>query len=320
MKKSLRIFVFTSVLVIIYLLLCYMFTPKNNNDYGAKSYFNGRSYETEDKNTIDCVAIGNSDLYSSLIPMQLYNDYGFTVVNCGVAKCSINMGYSFLKGAKKDNDIKVLIIEADFLYETRITGECTQALGDMRFLASPFLYHAKWKKANLKDYFNTPKKIYDYQKGYKFSKKSYNVKYKNYMIEKNNISIPKKNLIGLEKIISFCKKNNIEIFMYEAPSITSWNLTKSKQVSEYCNDKKIKFIDFNLIQDEISFDYKKDYRDNGNHLNHTGALKITNYLGKYISENYNLDNHKNNEKYNKWDLSLMKYLSDESVKPTKRGE
>ena len=166
MKKSLRIFVFTSVLVIIYLLLCYMFTPKNNNDYGAESYFNGRSYETEDKNTIDCVAIGNSDLYSSLIPMQLYNDYGFTVVNCGVAKCSINMGYSFLKGAKKDNDIKVLIIEADFLYETRITGECTQALGDMRFLASPFLYHAKWKKANLKDYFNTPKKIYDYQKYY----------------------------------------------------------------------------------------------------------------------------------------------------------
>lgn len=108
------------------------------------------------------------------------------------------------------------------------------------------------------------------------------------------------------------------MMMFESPTYTSWNLKKSNQINQICVENNIKFIDFNLMLDEIGFDSVRDYRDKGNHLNYYGAMKVTKYLGKFISENFNLENHMNQEGYEKWYESYQIYLKEEAKYKNKR--
>ena len=45
-------------------------------------------------------------------------------------------------------------------------------------------------------------------------------------------------------------------------------------------------IDFNMLLDDIDFDWINDTRDGGNHLNDFGAQKVTRYLGEYLKKQY----------------------------------
>ncbi|MDO4556232.1 MAG: hypothetical protein Q4B70_13985, partial [Lachnospiraceae bacterium] len=52
--------------------------------------------------------------------------------------------------------------------------------------------------------------------------------------------------------------------------------------------------------------------DKGNHLNFSGACKVTEYLCSYLKRNFQLPNHHKDEKYREWEeksiLHEMKYL------------
>lgn len=306
MKRRYRIIIFIFILVISYLYMCLIFTPKDIKDYGGENYYTGTLYSEEKKNTLDVVAIGNSDLYSSLIPTELYGKYGFTTYNCGSNKQRPSAGFYFLKDIMKDHDVKLLIIEMDFIYENRVSFD-QQQLGNARFLLSPFIYHAKWKKLKASDFYKFPSPSNDVFKGYRLNKKVYKVKNRDYMIDKKE-RIPEKNLKEFDEMMKYCKKNNIQILCYEAPSLSSWNRTKSQQVTELCEKYGIKYIDFNLKMEEIRFDLKTDFRDNGNHCNFSGAYKITTYLGKIINEEYQLPNHFGDKMYKHWDEAYQIYL------------
>ena len=71
---------------VIYSLSCLILIPKGPDDVGAKTYFEGRGYVAEKDHTIEIVALGNSDLYSGFIPMELYQQYGYTAFGTGISK------------------------------------------------------------------------------------------------------------------------------------------------------------------------------------------------------------------------------------------
>ena len=320
MKRVYKIFIFFGVFVSLYLYACLVFTPKSVKDYGGNNYYAGRLFEAEDENTIDVVAFGNSDLYNSLNSQALFGEYGYTIYNCGVAKANLQMAENYFREIRKKQKIKLVIFESDFIFENRNEGKVIQKLGQARFLVSPFVYHAKWKEMKLKDFYTFPKKEIDHFKGYRFSKtiNKHPIKDPNYMHNNKKAVISRKNIQSLKKIIEICKENNIDMMMFESPTYTSWNLKKSNQINQICVENNIKFIDFNLMLDEIEFDSVRDYRDKGNHLNYYGAMKVTKYLGKFISENFNLENHMNQEGYEKWYESYQIYLKEEAKYKNKR--
>lgn len=310
MKRAFKILGFLVIFLGIYLYACLVFTPKSRKDFGGDKYYSGYGYEAETKNTIDVLAIGNSDLYSSLISQQLFGDYGIAIYSCAAGKATLGMGERWLKDASKNHKLKLLIIEADFIFETRYRGSIEQLLGRFRFLGSPFVYHAKWKQMKAKDFYQLPKTEMDDLKGYRFSDKIKEIKKdpSNYMKPHKKSTITSKNMIRLKRILEFCSDHNIQVLMYESPTFSSWNLTKSNLVQEVCDKYNIPFIDFNLLLDEINFDAKRDYRDNGNHLNYFGATKVTTYLGEYLNSHYKLTNHFNDPAYDKWRESYNIYL------------
>ena len=56
--------------------------PKNNYVEYGMHYRGASGILAEEENTIDTIIIGNSEAYSSIIPMELWKDYGYTSYNC----------------------------------------------------------------------------------------------------------------------------------------------------------------------------------------------------------------------------------------------
>ena len=119
--------------------------------------------------------------------------------------------------------------------------------------------------------------------------------------------ISKTELKYFEKIVDLCKENNIELIAVEFPSIQTWNSDKKERVEQIAKDNNVRFLDLHDVLDEIGIDWSKDTGDEGYHLNISGAEKISDYLGKFLSENYEFENYKNEEVYKSWEEELVKY-------------
>ena len=73
-------------------------------------------------------------------------------------------------------------------------------------------------------------------------------------------------------------------------------------------EKKVKYIDLN-VGNELKIDWSKDTCDKGDHLNYSGAMKVTEYLGEYLSGNYELPDHRKDKAYDAWGQALKAYSS-----------
>ena len=62
----------------------------------------------------------------------------------------------------------------------------------------------------------------------------------------------------------------------------------------------VPFIDYNLMYEELGMDFSADMADDG-HLNAPGAAKFTSYFGNYLSEHYDIPDHRGEEAYETWE-------------------
>lgn len=60
----------------------------------------------------------------------------------------------------------------------------------------------------------------------------------------------------------------------------------------YAEKNDCKYLNLFEYVDEIGLDCEKDFSDT-DHLNAKGAKKVTNFLGKYIVQNYNVTDMRN---------------------------
>ena len=54
--------------------------------------------------------------------------------------------------------------------------------------------------------------------------------------------------------------------------------------------------------DDYNLNFDRDFQDSS-HLNYNGADKFTRYLGKYLKENYDLPDRRNDPKYYSWEIN-----------------
>lgn len=91
------------------------------------------------------------------------------------------------------------------------------------------------------------------------------------------------------KIIDLCKEKDIKLALVTIPSGYSWNMRKHNTVQELAKENGLSYIDFNTRSDLIpTFDWTKDTKDEGLHLNNTGASKITAAYEKLLKNKYGL--------------------------------
>jgi len=90
----------------------------------------------------------------------------------------------------------------------------------------------------------------------------------------------------LDSIVEKCSENNTKVLFVAVP-FYSVEYMYSNAMEEYCQNNNCDYLDFFRLTDQIGLDGDTDFSD-AEHLNLSGADKMTDYLGRYILDNYNL--------------------------------
>ena len=117
-------------------------------------------------------------------------------------------------------------------------------------------------------------------------------------------------LESLEKIIGSCEEKGVTPVFFCAPYHEEKDAFATQNaLGDYVRERGYEFVDFNREYEKYGFDFETDFRDDGNHLNDSGAEKLTRALLSLLEERFDLPDRRGSADYIAWDLN-SRYLSD----------
>ncbi|NBH13128.1 hypothetical protein D3Z36_02725 [Lachnospiraceae bacterium] len=116
---------------------------------------------------------------------------------------------------------------------------------------------------------------------------------------------------ALRELCEYCSSENLNVLFVVCPYYIEQEHQKMYNtiddiVSEYGFD----FLNTNEYYDEIGIDFNTDFY-NRRHVNCFGAEKYTKFLGQYITEHYNLRDHRGEKGYESWGEDYRRFCSEE---------
>lgn len=166
-------------------------------------------------------------------------------------------------------------------------------------------YHSRWKSLNSQDFgdrtnFSMGFVPLDYVTP--FSPPSEE------LINTPNVALSDISKKWLEDFLEYCDQNDdLNVLFINSPhmmpEIVWGTLNEAKSIIE---KRGYKVLDVNEHVDETGLDYQFDMREE-NHVNPYGALKYTDYLSKYLLDNYPLADHRGDENYDIWEQSYSDF-------------
>ena len=182
----------------------------------------------EPEDSLDVIIVGDSLSYSSISPLQLWKEQGFTSYVCGQWGQKIRESEDVLKSVLRRQKPKVVILETDVLFRAKMN---VRQLDDgietgLKEYLPVFRGHDMWKsliikKNTLENYkgfiFRTGVK--PYRKGDYMKKKKKKVKLKDTV------------LTHMENIISLCEESGAELILLGTPSPVNYSYARNKAVS-----------------------------------------------------------------------------------------
>lgn len=303
--KILKIVVFICAVFTIIGVLSVMVNPYNTGAGVDKFDKVVIDADSENENSIDVVVIGDSEAYRSIIPPEMYRKYGFTSYVAASPAQKTYQSYAMLEAILERQKPSVCILEPNVLFRDYSIVSSVWPRFERTFPI--FKYHNAWKGVFDSDY-KYDDLSFDSFKGYRYIDSVKATKNVNYMVQTDSTEpISTSNTNDFRRIYELCKKNDIKLLVLRTPSIKNWNYAKYDAVRQLAEKYKVKFIDLNM-DNSIGIDWTQDTYDKGDHLNFSGAEKVTDFLGAYLNKRYDLPDHRGDKEYASWEKSVEKYL------------
>lgn len=320
---------------------------RKSSDYKYVDFF-------EQDENFDVLFMGTSHVLNGVFPMELWEDYGIVSYNLGGHSNQMATTYWTMKNAMDYTTPKVVVIDCmsctenwkcsdlfsyvhlsldafpttptkiraiwdlldDENLERDIENGTARKSNEPRtrigLLWDYSVYHSRWSKIERGDF--RPGR--NREKG---AESRINVKPGN--LNRIDTSLmPDTGSVGeeyLRKMIEDCQEQGIEVLLTYLPFPAGEKKQKeSNYVSVIAQEYGVNYINF---LDEDIIDYQTDLYDKNSHLNPSGARKVTDYLGRYLVENYDLENHKEAPEYSDWKNDYDRYcdLKNSNLKKQK---
>lgn len=116
----------------------------------------------------------------------------------------------------------------------------------------------------------------------------------------------------LDMMAELCAEKGIRLVLIKAPSLYPyWYPQWEEQVEAYAAEKGLPYINFLELQEETGIDYAADTYDGGLHMNLSGAEKLSRYIGRYLTEEIGLSDHRDEtELSGRWEEKLAAYEAE----------
>ena len=213
MKKIIiKCSIFLITLFIILVVLSRIFIPKNNTQQAgiAEKEVLEFGILAEPENTIDVILTGDSESYTSFIPLEAWHKYGFTSYVCGSPAQKLPAIGSILQEALEKQQPKIIMLETNTIYRTTsLTVPIVQVANKVLPVIQ---YHNRWKSLTQNDFFGKVEYTnVQMNKGFYFSKVVKSSRNKKYM--KNSKKVEK-----IPEVNKIYAKSSSEIFSLIAKS------------------------------------------------------------------------------------------------------
>ena len=294
----------------------------------------------EEEHDFDVLYFGTSHVLSGYFPMELWGEYGYTSYNFGGNGNYLPTTYWVFENALDYTTPKVVIIDCYFMqmqYKTwysntefvhqsmdafplsltkirgildlmndpvmdadeengtiTVVGTGNEKRSAISFLWDLSVYHSRWTELTEND-FNTE---YTRTKGSETSAWVAETKETIELPADEKLDEETTGMVYLRKIIEECQAQGIEVLLTYLPypaGEDGWRTANT--VSDIADEYGVHYVNF-LTLDTV--DYDTDFQDYESHLNASGAKKVTSYIGQYLSENYDLTDHREEEDYADW--------------------
>lgn len=262
--------------------------------------------ENEPADTIDVLVIGDSESYTTVSPMEIWDKEGIPSYVGGQTGQKIQESYYMLKKALKTQKPKVVAIETNMIFrpQSAVRGIKETLVQTMLYYFPVFRLHNSWKAWVTGE----DKRSQTFYKG--FVLRDVVEAYTGGSYMKKTAKTERMSRITrfmMDQIVSLCRKNNIQLFLYSAPSPKNYSFRKHNTMEAYARENGLKYLDLNLKIKELGINWSEDSLDKGDHLNILGAVKVSDYLGRYLKKEYHLKSRKSESTYRSWNESLIQY-------------
>lgn len=303
-------------------------------------------YEVEE-DTLDVIFLGSSSVRNAASPLYMWNRYGITGYVRGSAQQSLLCSYYLLKESLScQKNVKVVVMEGsslrynegnDFedldvqeprLHEVtdnmrmgmdkleliRDVVDNSEKISFLDMLSPLYRYHDRWSELEQDDFlYSLEAEPYPFKGQYPAYTTS-SLNYVDYMQEDDHEHDPYSEvnpdaLVYFERMVELCEEKGVKMVLIRVPTI-SWTYEKSQSLATLASNFGIPFLDYNLpeLRDAVEINIKTDFADGSAHLNIYGANKMSEHLGKFLVENYQLSDKRGLSDYNSWDEDYQYYL------------
>ncbi len=264
----------------------------------------------EPENTIDVVAVGDSDVYSAVNTMILWNKHGITAYDWSEAGAKVYDCRYYLKHIWSRQTPRVVMISVNSLFaddsRTDILDRKIRAALTYRFPV--FEYHKYWRK--IKMFPDCLRSTHSVTRGFypRVSVKAApKKKIRRYMKPSGeSAAVPAEAEKELMRCIKLAEAHGAKVLLIAVPCVKDWSYERSEEMTHLAEENGLDFLDLSL-QPEVKINWKKDTCDSGEHLNYRGAKKVSRFLGKYLKAHYDLPDHRNENGFDRWEEDYILY-------------
>ena len=338
-KRIFWIFIALSMFFVMLLSFQRLLMPKY-----MSSVFEGRligEYYKADK-TNDVIFLGDCEVYDNISPVALWENFGITSYVRGSPQQLVWHSYYLLEDILRHETPKVVFYSVPAMKNNEPRSEAYNrlTLDGMRLSTTklraidaamteneekityifPILrFHDRWRELTAEDF--------------KYFFNSNKVSFNGYMLRTDikaadfvptgpilpSYDFGENSLKYLDKITELCKANGIELILIKTPSLFPyWYEQWDEQIIKYAAENDLQYINTLNLTEEIGLDFKTDTYNGGLSLNVFGAEKLSIFLGNYLTENYDITDHRTNDKLSgKWEAIMREYYS---MKQTQQDE
>lgn len=284
-----------------------------------------QSYYKQIDNTVDVLFLGSSKIYCQIDTGILWDEYGMSSFDLGGAEAPPWNSYYFLKEALKSQNPKVIIYDAtiigyrqEVLYQpevwamtnnygmylnaNRIKQLRVNTEGDVfkKLLFPLDTMHSRYKELTKNDFVDENNSINYKGFDYRNTTEVFDTPYILDITDCEACDI--KHEEYLRKMIALSKDEGIPFVVMITPyAVTPEEQLYFNYIEKICIEEGVTYIDFNKMYDELGLDFSIDMAEKV-HLNFSGTKKLTEYLGNYIVNNYDVVDHRGDPLYSSWDV------------------
>lgn len=255
----------------------------------------------EPSGTIDVLMVGDSEVYTSTIPLRIWEQYGITSYACGTSLQPLSISSAIVDETFTRQTPRIVILETNTIFRKVEFDQNFWAYIEDTFAISTVF--TRWKTLHGVDIGLASK----YQhisntKGYRHSTDiCTDVDHSDYMKASEEYEpFPESNRKYVKKIQDICEENGARLVLISTPNTVTWNSKRHNTIAGLAKELGVEYIDTNMLRDEVPIDFSTDFRDAGDHLNYYGAQKFTAFLGKYLNDTGLFINHKSDGAYASW--------------------